>query len=104
MPASGSCPSTCRATSRMRLRVSFMARARAAPVSTDQSLHAHVQWPTLHSYVQCTSLCNGLLLRPTTPRGPDPMNAPTPAPSTLVRPFAVAIPDAEIDDLRMRLA
>src|SRR5262249_61586527 len=33
-----------------------------------------------------------------------PMTATTPAPSALVRPFTVAIADAEIDDLKQRLA
>jgi pimeloyl-ACP methyl ester carboxylesterase len=32
------------------------------------------------------------------------MTASTPAPSTLVRPFTVAIPDSEIEDLKLRLA
>jgi pimeloyl-ACP methyl ester carboxylesterase len=32
------------------------------------------------------------------------MTASTPAPSPLVRPFAVAIPDSEIEDLKLRLA
>ena len=32
------------------------------------------------------------------------MTAPTPASSTLVRPFTVAIADSEIDDLKQRLA
>ena len=32
------------------------------------------------------------------------MTSSTPAPSTLLRPFTVSIPDAEIDDLRLRLA
>jgi pimeloyl-ACP methyl ester carboxylesterase len=32
------------------------------------------------------------------------MTPPTPAPSTLVRPFTVAVPDSELDDLRLRLS
>ena len=32
------------------------------------------------------------------------MTAPTPPASALVRPFAVSIPDSEIDDLKQRLA
>ena len=32
------------------------------------------------------------------------MTASTPAPSTLIRPFTVAISDSEIDDLKLRLA
>jgi len=32
------------------------------------------------------------------------MTAPTPAASTLVRPFTVAISDSEIEDLKQRLA
>jgi hypothetical protein len=32
------------------------------------------------------------------------MTSSTPAPSTLIRPFTVAIPDSEIDDLKLRLA
>jgi hypothetical protein len=32
------------------------------------------------------------------------MTATRPASSTLVRPFTVAIPDSEIDDIRQRLA
>ncbi len=32
------------------------------------------------------------------------MTAPTPSPSTLVRPFTIAIPDSELEDLKQRLA
>src|SRR6185437_14148545 len=52
IPASGFSPSTSRATSRMRSRVSFIERAREDSVGTPPSLHTGVQRGTLHTSVQ----------------------------------------------------
>ncbi|MGH3292325.1 MAG: epoxide hydrolase family protein, partial [Trebonia sp.] len=81
-----------------------MERARADPICTTPSLHDGVQWGRLHSGAHCTSLCNRSLHCQARTQENKAMTASTPAPSTLVRPFTVAISDAEIEDLKQRLA
>jgi hypothetical protein len=49
-------------------------------------------------------MCSGSLRREASAQEDKSMTASTPAPSALVRPFTVAIPDSEIEDLKRRLA
>src|SRR2546423_1486345 len=97
IPASGFSPSTSRATSRMRSRVSVNERTREDSVGTTPSLHNGVQRSRLHTSVQRrVALCFEAQEKP--------MTAPTPPTSTLVRPFTVSISESEIDDVKQRLA
>src|ERR1700719_1169791 len=98
IPASGFSPSTSRATSRMRSRVSFIERTREDSGGTTPLLHTSVQRSRLHTSVQRrVALCFEAQEKKA-------MTAPTPPTSTLVRPFTVSIPDSEIDDVKQRLA
>src|SRR6266568_4929798 len=98
IPASGFSPSTSRATSRMRSRVSFIERTREDSVGTTPLLHTSVQQCRLHTSVQRrVALCFEAQEKKA-------MTAPTPPTSTLFRPFTVSISDSEIDDVKQRLA
>jgi len=81
-----------------------MERARADLICTSSLLHDSVQRGRLHIGVHCTSVCSGSLHCEARVQENKSMTASTPAPSTLIRPFTVAISDSEIDDLKLRLA
>jgi hypothetical protein len=87
-----------------RTSVSSMTPAGSPAESTTAKVNTAAEATRLHGDVHCRPLRNRPLHSQARTRESKAMTASTPAPSALVRPFTVAIPDSEIEDLKQRLA